>query len=149
MPWTDETLVNKYIPAIDLALEPGAFDTSMVVAEEDLHARLIVFIADATVAGWTLVANTPPLVVSWATEMAAAYFMSTFQSYHLQPLVPDNPAAWIYDRVLKQIKAAKSQSLIILCVAGARVPVAGITVSTPTYDYIGSLPISQGGDIED
>lgn len=148
MPWTDETLVNSYVPSVDLALEPGAFDTSMAIAEEDLYARLIVFIADATVAGWTLVANTPPIVVGWATEMAAAYFMSTFQCYHLQPEIPDNPAAIVYDRVLKQIQAAKSGSLIILCVAGARVATAGISVSTPRWRYIEYLPTHEGGEID-
>jgi hypothetical protein len=148
MPWTDAALVNEYLPAIDLIAEPAAFDNSIVVAEEDLRARLIVFIADATVAGWTLVANTPPIVVSWATEMAAAYFKSTFQGFHLQPLIPDNPAAWVYDRVLKQIKAAKSQGLIILDVAGARVSVAGITVSTPRWRYITYLPTHEGGEID-
>ncbi len=148
MPWTTAALVNEYLPAIDLIAEPAAFDSSIVLAEEDLYARLIVFIADATVAGWTLVANTPALVVSWATEMAAAYFMSTFQSYHLQPEIPDNPAAWVYDRVLKQIKAAKSHGMIIRDVAGARVSVAGISVSTPRWRYIEYLPTHEGGEID-
>ena len=149
MPWTNAVLVKGYIPAIDLIAEPTAFDNSIIKAEEDLHARLIAFIGDATVAAWTLVANTPPLVVSWATEMAAAYYYSTYQGYHLQPEIPDNPAAIIYDRVLKSIESAKRGGTIIRDIAGARVSVAGISVSTPRWRYIEYLPTSQGGEIDD
>ena len=148
MPWTTKVLVGDYITSVDLIAEPAAFDNSILVAYEDLRARLLVFIADATIATWTLVANTPPLVVSWATEMAAAYYMSTYQGYHLQPEIPDNPAAQTYDRVLKQIEKAKAGGMIILCVAGARVSVAGISVSTPRWRYIKYLPTHEGGEID-
>jgi len=148
MPWTTPALVNEYIPAIDLVAEPTAFDNSIIVAEQDLRARLLVFIADATIATWTDPADTPELVVSWATEMAAAYYESTYEGYHLQPEIPDNPAAKVYDRVLKQIEAAKYGGVIILDVAGARVAVAGITVTAP-IDYIKYLPTHEGGEIDD
>jgi len=148
MAWTTAALVNEYIPSVSLVAEPTAFDNSILVAYEDLRARLLVFIADATIATWTLPANTPPIVVSWATEMAAAYYYSTFQGYHLQPEIPNNPAAVIYDRVLKQIEKAKAGGVIILCVAGARVAVAGISVSTPRWRYIEYLPTHEGGEID-
>ena len=148
MAWTTDVLVNEYIPSVSLVAEPTAFDNSILVAYEDLRARLLVFIADATIATWTLPANTPPIVVSWATEMAAAYYYSTFQGYHLQPEIPNNPAAVIYDRVLKQIEKAKAGGVIILCVAGARVAVKGISVTAPIR-YVEYLPTSQGGEIAD
>ena len=145
MPWTDENLVNEYLRAVDLAARPGAFDTSITVAERDLRGRLICFIAQATVDAWTLVANTPDLVSSWATEFAAAYYLSEVQSYHLQPEIEDNPASVIYDRVLKQLEDAKYGTIIIIDQADNVVAVAGIDVShheTYTHD----LPVEMGGE---
>ena len=149
MPMTSPALVNGYLPAVDLIAEPTAFDAMIVVAEADLYARLIAFIGKATVDTWTLVANTPDIVVGWCTEFAAAYYLSTFQSYHLQPEIPDNPAAVIYDRVLDGIKSAKFGGSVIVNVAGGVVGVAGIPIAQPEERYIEELPIEQGGFEED
>jgi hypothetical protein len=149
MPWTTAALVNEYIRALDLVAEPTAFDASIVVAERDLYARLIAFIGKATVDLWTLVANTPDMVVSWATEMAAAYYYSTFQGYHLQPEIPNNEAAVIYDRVLRGIESAKFRESVIVDVAGSVVGVAGIPIAEPEHRYLEELPLEQGGFNED
>ena len=148
MPWTDSGLVGSYLPSVDLVAEPTAFDNSIIVAERDLYARLIVFIAKATVDTWTLVANTPELVVSWCTEMAVAYYLSVVNSFHLQPIIPDNPPAEVYARVLAGVKSAKYGGSIIIDAAGVRVSVAGISVSTPRWRYIEYLPTHEGGEID-
>ena len=149
MPWTDSGLVGNYLPSVDLIADPTIFDNSIVVAERDLYSRLLVFIGKATLDAWTLVANTPELVVSWCTEFAAAYYLSAHDSYHLQPEIADNPPAVIFDRVIKQVKSAKMRGMIIEDVAGGVVGVAGIRIAQPEERYLEDLPLEQGGFNDD
>lgn len=145
MPWTTAARAREWVMGVDLVVDPAALNPSLTDAEEDLYARLVGFIAQATVDAWTTTVNTPDLVQQWAARMTAAKYMSKYQGYHLQPEIPDNPAANLYDEILKEIDAVKSERNWIIDQAGNRVPVKGIGVSQHTM-YVHELPVSQGGE---
>jgi hypothetical protein len=146
MPWTDKDRVNEWVAGVDLVVVPTAFDESMVDAELDLRERLIAFIAKATVDAWTTLLNTPDKVQLWAARMSAAYYLAKYQGYHLRPEIPDNPAAVLYDAVLRDIDDAKRGAIVIVDQADNPVAVTGIEVSQHTM-YVHQLPVSQGGEV--
>jgi hypothetical protein len=141
--WTDTGRINEWVKGADVA----DLNTSMTDAQADLYERLIRFICKATVDTWTDLTNTPDRVQYWTARMAAAIYLSKYQGYHLQPEIPDNPAANIYDSVLKELDEASYNGIIIIDQTGDIVPVNAITVTAPTR-YAEYLPVSQGGDVE-
>lgn len=145
MPWTDANRANQWVRGVDLTLDPTAFDNSITDAEDDLRERLIAFIAKATVDTWTTTVNTPDKVQYWTARMAAAIYMAKYQGYHLRPEIPDNPAAVVYEAVLREIEDAARGAIQIIDQAGNVVPTAGIEVSHhQTYTH--ELPVEMGGE---
>lgn len=148
MAWTTTDRVNEWVKGVDLVAEPAALNQSLADGQGDLYDRLIQFIAKATVDTWTDTTDTPERVQYWTARISAAIYMSKYQGYHLQPEIPDNPAANVYDSVLEEIEEAAFGRVVIVDQAGDVVPVAAITVTAAT-DYIAYLPVSQGGEIPD
>lgn len=149
MPWTDAARAQEWVKGIDLVADPAALNQSLSDAEDDLRERLINFIPKATVDTWTTTLNTPDKVQYWTARMTAAIYLSKYQGYHLCPEIPDNPAAVLYDAVVKEVDEAKYGAIVIIDQAGDRVPTTGISVSTPRWRFIEHLPESQGGEIPD
>ena len=155
MPWTTAARANDWVQGVDLALVPTALDASLTDAENDLYNRLIQFISKATVDTWTTTVNTPERVQYWCARMTAAIYLSKFQGYYLQPEIPDNPAAELYNDVLNELEEAKWNRIIIVDQVGDVVAVNGIGVTAPErsgyqdYRFTEWLPVSQGGDIQD
>ena len=148
MPWTTAARANEWVKGVDLGADPAALNESLSDAQLDLYGRLIQFIAKATVDTWTDTTDTPERIQYWTARLTAAIYLSKFQGYHLQPEIPDNPAAKFYADVLAEVKNAKYGTLLIVDVAGARVPVSGISVSTPRWRFIEYLPTHEGGEID-
>ncbi len=149
MPWTQDTDVSPWVKGVNLAL-PGmatAFVVAMATAEITLRARLVSFISATIVASWTTLANTPAQIQSWTARLSAAFYLHQYQAYQLTPEVPDNPAAILYDAVMKEAKEAELQQRDILDLTGTAVPVTGPTSNLSSlYRDVDELPISAGGN---